>query len=1140
MSRRRPGSILGATPTPGSSSGVWSLSQAAQAISEGNWKGYSDIQANSIKFDSARLSMLTRTPTSAGNRRTWTWSSWVKRSKLGANQGIFTARNAAANDFFYVAFSSSDTITINDADSSTDITQINTTAVFRDPSAWYHIVVAMDTTQASSIDRVKLWVNGQRFTSFNQNTFPPVNFNGLVNSASVLHRIGHFEDTDRYLDGYVTEAYLVDGQALEADSFGEFDHNTGVWTPKKYTGEFGTNGFYLPMKNYDSVEAFNTVLYTGNGSTQSITGVGFQPDLVWIKERSGSDWHGLFDVARGTGKFLGTNVTNAESGDNSTGLFQSFDSDGFTVNTSWLGGTNTTTNGSGQTTVAWCWKAGDSAVTNTDGSIASTVRTNNTYGFSIISYTSPNDTNDQTVGHGLDAAPDFIIVKNRDSGTNWDIYHSSLGYNASLIFTTGTTRSGAFGAEPTSSVFTTKNDYTHIGTDNFIAYCWTEKAGYSSFGSYTGNGSTVGPVITTGFKPAVVLIKTTTDVESWVIMDNTRDTREDYISNNLLPNSALAENAVDADRVAVKFTDTGFQLVNGESDSITNRDGSNYIYAAFADTREAAYWRDLSGNANNWQPVNYLTDVQNDTASSNFATLNPLAERSGTLSDGNLSTSFGAAYGYSTGTIQVPSTGKWIFEVTFNTTPTTNNYNSCGVITPSFNRSGAFSSSGYGINDASSTFGQSFVENGSRQGSITLPAGTVIQCLIDRDAGTLTFTKDGVLQTGTGSTVDIPSGELFTSVGEYGISATANFGQLGFTYTPPSGYLALSTANLPRPAIGSDSDEKAGNYFNTVLYSGNSTTGHAITGVGFQPDLVWTKGRSDADPNYVHDVIRTVSNRLNTAETTGDGGGLLSSFDSDGFTISSTGNGINGTGHTYVAWCWRAGDSAVTNTDGTITSTVSANTTSGFSIVSYTGTGSAATVGHGLGIAPDMIIGKNRDNTPDWIVYHSSTGRLGGMFLNRTDGFVDNLNYFNDTSPTSSVFTVGSNDRVNTNTEDYIAYCFAEVEGYSKFGSYTGNGSTDGPFVYTGFKPRFIMIKASSSTSQWVLIDTARDTFNSSAARSIFANSTSAEETGNTSEAFDIVSNGFKLRSSGRVNVNGVTHIYMAFAEAPQKFSRSR
>jgi hypothetical protein len=656
-------------------------------------------------------------------------------------------------------------------------------------------------------------------------------------------------------------------------------------------------------------------------------------------------------------------------------------------------------------------------------------------------------------------------------------------------------------------------------------------------------------------------------------MDNTRDTREDYISNNLLPNSSLAENAVDADRVAVKFTDTGFQLVNSESDSITNRDGSNYIYAAFADTREAAYWRDLSGNANNWQPVNLdHNDTLLDSPTDNFATLNPLDANGGTISNGNLEYSgiFGtgvAQNGHGTrSTLKVPSTGKWYVEA-LNTTisgsgnscmlgftsstqsPTVTAFGSTltpfiGVDASVFNNNIRFNSAGVSASVSTSTV--LFA---------TYASGDIVNLAIDFSAGKIWVGKNGTWYNsgnpaaGTNETSTFTAGTAdWAFWGEYIASSDngnrsgviANFGQRTFAYTPPSGYLALSTANLPRPAIGSDSDEKAGNYFNTVLYSGNSTTGHAITGVGFQPDLVWTKGRSDADPNYVHDVIRTVSNRLNTAETTGDGGGLLSSFDSDGFTISSTGNGINGTGHTYVAWCWRAGDSAVTNTDGTITSTVSANTTSGFSIVSYTGTGSAATVGHGLGIAPDMIIGKNRDNTPDWIVYHSSTGRLGGMFLNRTDGFVDNLNYFNDTSPTSSVFTVGSNDRVNTNTEDYIAYCFAEVEGYSKFGSYTGNGSTDGPFVYTGFKPRFIMIKASSSTSQWVLIDTARDTFNSSAARSIFANSTSAEETGNTSEAFDIVSNGFKLRSSGRVNVNGVTHIYMAFAEAPQKFSRSR
>ena len=201
----------------------------------------------SLRFNDDDSAYLSRTPATAGNRKTWTWSGWVKRGNLGSNQGIFTARDNSANDFFYIAFSSGDSISINDVDSSSDITLLNTEAVFRDPSSWYHIVVVIDTTQASSTERIKLWVNGQRFTSFTGNILPPLNFDGLVNSSSVLHRIGHFQDTSRYLDGYMAEINFIDGQALDPTSFGEF--KSGVWVAKRYTGTYGTNGFYLPFEN---------------------------------------------------------------------------------------------------------------------------------------------------------------------------------------------------------------------------------------------------------------------------------------------------------------------------------------------------------------------------------------------------------------------------------------------------------------------------------------------------------------------------------------------------------------------------------------------------------------------------------------------------------------------------------------------------------------------------------------------------------------------------------------------------------------------------------------------------------------------------------------------------------------------------
>jgi len=327
---------------------------------------------------------------------------------------------------------------------------------------------------------------------------------------------------------------------------------------------------------------------------------------------------------------------------------------------------------------------------------------------------------------------------------------------------------------------------------------------------------------------------------------------------------------------------------------------------------------------------------------------------------------------------------------------------------------------------------------------------------------------------------------------------------------------------------------KPNTHFNPVPYTGNATLGKAITGVNFQPDFVWIKNRGSANGHVLHDVIRGVTKNLetnsNAVENTVD---PLSSFDSDGFTLNGTGGGINDNGGTYASWNWKAGGTAVSNTDGSITSSVSANTTAGFSVVSYTGTGGVPLeVGHGLGVTPKMIIVKNRTNAYDWAVYHEALGNTGGLFLNTTSAFTTNGDLWNDTSPTSLIFTCSNSTLTNQGSANHIAYCFADVKGFSKFGSYTGNGNaTDGPFIYTGFKPAFVLIKASNATEAWTITDDARDTYNP--ATKILYPSASSAEGSNTGT--DYLSNGFKLRTGdGAMNLNSSTnYIYMAFAENP-------
>jgi hypothetical protein len=319
-----------------------------------------------------------------------------------------------------------------------------------------------------------------------------------------------------------------------------------------------------------------------------------------------------------------------------------------------------------------------------------------------------------------------------------------------------------------------------------------------------------------------------------------------------------------------------------------------------------------------------------------------------------------------------------------------------------------------------------------------------------------------------------------------------------------------------------------GLYFNTKLYTGTGSS-LANTGVGFQPDLVWIKGRSGATEHVLTDSVRGVTKELSSndtgaEETVAQG---LTAFGSDGFTVGTDGS-YNTSSATYASWNFKAGGTASSNTDGSITSSVSANTTSGFSIVSYTGAGGASTVGHGLG-APKMIIVKNRSSAQHWQVYHISTGNTKSSQLSGTGASDTASTYWNDTSPTSTVFSVGTGTPTNGSGNSIIAYCFAEKQGYSKFGSYTGNGNADGTFVYTGFKPAMIIVKSATEARNWRLWDNKRSTYNLTD-KILYPDLSNAEATGDSE--IDMLSNGFKLRKTSD-NTSGETYIYMAFAENP-------
>ena len=325
--------------------------------------------------------------------------------------------------------------------------------------------------------------------------------------------------------------------------------------------------------------------------------------------------------------------------------------------------------------------------------------------------------------------------------------------------------------------------------------------------------------------------------------------------------------------------------------------------------------------------------------------------------------------------------------------------------------------------------------------------------------------------------------------------------------------------------------DKPTDYFNTVLYTGNGGSQN-ITGVGFSPDWVWLKGRNNANNHNLNDTVRGVNKQLyadiNNAETTATT--HLTAFDSDGFTLGNDG-AVNGSSDTYVSWNWKAGGSASSNSNGSITSSVSANTTAGFSIVTYTGNGTAgATVGHGLGSIPQWIIVKVRNTTNEWVVYHTSLGATKFIEMNSAGASQTNSTRFNDTEPTSSVFSLGTAAGLNTSSDTHVAYCFAEKKGYSKFGSYTGNGNADGTFVYTGFRPAWVMVKRTDSGNSWCIFDNKRPGFNETN-QYLLAEDSRAEL---TDMGFEILSNGFKLRQTfNSVNGSGASYIYLAFAESP-------
>jgi len=583
--------------------------------------------------------------------------------------------------------------------------------------------------------------------------------------------------------------------------------------------------------------------------------------------------------------------------------------------------------------------------------------------------------------------------------------------------------------------------------------------------------------------------------------------------------------------------------------------GTNGVYLKFDPSATNGIGHDHSGNGNNFTATGFTTsgtgtDVMDDTPTTNWCTLNPVQKApDNNLLDGNLRFSGSVSKGMICGT-QGASTGKYYFEFIVDDS---GQDMSVGVTNLDQTNLNLHSSSG-GSNIGRNTWSWGLymyplnsyirkVHNSTYTdtSATKVSNGDVIGVAYDAGAGKIWASKNGTWMdsgdpaAGTNALFTNLSGTIAPAVmppgGGVSTTNTANFGQRDFAYTPPTGFNSLNTANLPAPDIADGSD-----YFNTVLYTGTGGSSQSITGVGFAPDFVWIKDRTDARWHRVADKVRGQTRVLYPNDTAAEAVQAFSSLDSDGFTVlADTGNdGWNESGDAHVAWNWLAGGSGSSNTDGSITSTVSANPTAGFSIVTYTGTGANATVGHGLGVPPKMVIIKRRDVSSNWAVYHDGFGPTKVALLDDPIYAVSQgSTYWQSTAPSGTVVTLGTTSVVNYLNGTYVAYCFAEVEGYSKFGSYEGNNSTDGTFVYCGFKPAWIMVKGIDQTALWAIWDTQRNPYNVSET-ALRADEAYAESlSSGTNSRIDILSNGFKLRNIWQHANEPGTYIFAAFAEHP-------
>ncbi len=1050
--------------------------------------------SRSLRFNSGDSAYLNRTPSAAGNLKTWTWSAWVKRSGLGASTTLFESRSGSSDTtMMKLYFDSSDQLWVVNY----SYFPLKTTQVFRDTSAWYHIVWVLDVTQSTSSNKMKLYVNGIEITSFATDSRGALGTNDQAINRAQGHWIGAQQGTADYFNGYLAEVNFIDGQALAPTDFGETDDN-GVWQAKEFTGTYGW------FNNSRAWSDSSVTTFTNAFSLSS-----FPPSLLFngnITDGVPSAESGDFVISFSTAVTVASSVLILVTDGSVSSVTFDSNSASNTSGDKWeasFSGTFSTITivGSNNRYVKAIYIDGklliDSSVSVADNSFR-------------LPFTDNSGATATTLGKDTSGNGNNFTPNNFSAAAPTASYSSAQGSN---ITTT-----------EAAKVFDTDDSDYGVATGDLIGF------------AYSGNS----------VEMKIQNIDTTQTTLNFYI--------QPFVSGGATNSGSWSNpsvGTVNANVWSIPANSTGTATFTFPS----GYDGVGRFYLGGWSSSFRMY--SMKAGPAEGSAIDSLVDTptNGDTASDNgaggeitgnYATFNPLRDdRSGyneAPTNGNLETN---PRGDFVSTIPVKS-GKYYWEITIDTQGSPGQ-SYIGIVDQDQISTGG--SRGWGTSQIAAIRNVgSFYGDGSTGTAVTFAAGDILGFALDADNNKLWISKNGTyVNSGNpaGGTGHAFSGLSFSaylfivSDSNTGNKYILNAGQRAYNTAAPTGFKTWCTTNLPTPTIADGSL-----YFDTKLYTSTGAD-LSVTGLQFSPDFVWVKNRQTANRHAQFDIVRgpnkyISSTRTNAEITTsgsGYGTGTFNSFDANGFTLgndvgANVTNYPSGDGH--VAWAWDGGTSTVSNTDGSITSNVRAQPSAGFSIVSYTGTGSSATVGHSLNVAPAIYIIKSRSASTNWQV---STTAIDGshdyLILNSTGAKQDS----GRTAPTSSVFSTGSGSDLNGSGSTYIAYCFAPVEGYSAMGSYEGNSNANGPFIYTGMRPSWILVKnvdTGDSSADWFIYDTKRSAFNA-VDDQLYPNRNIVEAASST-HAFDILSNGFKVRSSstsGLSNKSGDTYIYLAFASNP-------